>query len=105
MDQVQTSLVLFFTIVVTNPAPFRGSHLSAQIRSSMSYLPLLLVPLGPCTLSDSKRQEDTFLSEKLVPEMFLFSYCVRRVIWVVCHHSEVAERSDISESIFERYHV
>jgi len=105
MDQVHTSLVLCFAIVVTDPAPFRGSHGLAHLRSLMSYLPPLLVNLGQCTLSYSKLQEDTFHPVKLVQLMFHISYGVRRVALVLCHHTEVDERSDASESMFERYHL
>jgi len=105
MDQVQTSLVLFFAIVVTHPAPFTGSHRLAHRRSLMSYLPLLLVNLGQCTLSYSKLQKDTFHSVKLVQIMFHISHGDRRVASVLCHHTEVDECSDASESMFERYHL
>jgi len=105
MDQVHTSLVLIFAIVVTDPAPFRGTHGLAHLRSVMSYLPPLLVNLGQCTLSYSKLQEDTFHPLKLVQIMFHICYGVRRVAPVLCHHTEVEERSDASESMFERYHL
>ena len=105
MDQVHGSLVVFFTIVVTDPAPFRGSHGLAHLCSLMLYLPLLLVNLGQCTLSYSKLQEDTFHPVKLVQIMFHISYGVRRVASVLCHHTEVDERYDASESMFERYHL
>ena len=105
MDQVHTSLVLFFAILVTDPAPFRGSHGLARLRSLISYLPPLLVNLGQCTLSYSKLQEETFHSVKLVQIMFHISYGVRRVASVLCHHTEVDERSDVSRSRFARYHL
>jgi len=105
MDQVHTSLVLFFAIVVTDPAPFTGSHGLAYLRSLMSYLPPLLVNLGQCTLSYSKLQEATFHPVKLVQIRFHISYGVRRVAPVLCHHTEGDERSDASESMFERYHL
>jgi len=71
----------------------------------MLYLPQLLVNLGQCTLSYSKLQEDTFHPLKLVKIMFHRSYGVRRVASVLCHHTEVDERSDACESMFERYHL
>jgi len=105
MDQVYTSLVLFFAIVVTDPAPFRWSHGLAQLRSLMWNLPPLLVNLGQCTLSYTKLQEDTFHPVKLVQIMFHISYGFRLLAPVFCHHTEVDERSDASASIFERYHL
>jgi len=105
IDQVHTSHVLFFTIVVTDPAPFRGSHGLPHLRSLMSYLPPLLVNLGQSTLSYSKLQEDTFHPVKFVQIMFHISYGVRRVAPVLCHHAEVDVGSDASESMFERYHL
>ena len=105
MDQVHTSLVLFFSVVVTDPAPFRGGHGLAHLRSLMSYLPPLLVNLGQCTLSYLKLQEDTFHLVQLVEIIFHISYGVRCVAWVLRHHTEVDERSDASKSMFERYHL
>jgi len=105
LDQVHTWLVLFFEIIVTDPAPFRGSHVLAHQRSLMSYLPPLLVNLGQCKLSYSQLQEDTFHPVKLVQIMFHISYGVRRVAPLWCHYTEVDERSDASESMFERYHL
>ena len=104
MDQVHTSLVLFSAIVVADPALLRGSHGLAYLRSLMSYLPPLLVNLGQCMLSYSKLQEDTLYPVKLVQIMFHISYGVRRVASVLCHHTEVDEHSDASESLFERYY-
>jgi len=89
LDQVHTSLVLLFTIVVKDPAPFRGRHSLAHLRSLMSYLPPLLVNLGQCTLGYSKLQEDTFHPVKSVQIIFHISYGVRRVASVLCHHTEV----------------
>jgi len=105
MDQVHTLLVLFFAIVVTDLAPFRGSHGLADLRSLMSYLPPLLVNLGQYTLSYSKLQENTFHPVKLVQIMFHKSYGIKHMASVLCHHTEVDERSDASESMFERYHL
>ena len=105
MDQVHTSLGLFFAIVVTDLAPFRGNHGLAHLRSLMSYLPPLLINRGQCTLSYSKLQKDTFHAVKLIQIMFHISFGVRRVASVVCHHTEVDERCDASESMFERYHL
>jgi len=96
MDQVHTSLVLFCAIIITDPAPFRGSHGLGHLRYLMSYLPPLLVNLGQCTLSYSKLQEDTFHPVKLVQIMFHIRYGVRRVASALCHHTEVGERSDAS---------
>ena len=78
-DQAQTSLGLLFAIVVTGPAPFRGSHGLAHLRSLMSYLPPFLVHLGQCTLSYSNFQKDTFHHLKFVQIMFHISYGVRRL--------------------------
>jgi len=103
MDQVHTSLVLFFAIVVTESAPFRGSHRLAHLRALMSYLLSLLVNLGQCTLGYSKLQEDTFHPLKLVQIMFNKSYGVRRVASILCHYTEVDEHCNASESMFERY--
>ena len=50
MNQVLTSLVLFFGVAFTDPAPFRGGHGLAHMRSLMSYLPQLLVNLGQVSL-------------------------------------------------------
>jgi len=105
MDQLHTSLVLFFAIVVTDPALFRGSHRLPHLRSLMSYLPPLLVNLGQYTLSYSKLQKDTFHPVKLGWIMFHISYGVRRVAAVLCHHTGVDEHSDASESSFETYHL
>jgi len=105
MDQVHTSQGLFFAMVVTDPLPFSGSHRLAHLRSLMSYLPPLLVKLDQSTLSYLKLQEDTFHPVKLVQIMFYISYGVRRVASVLCHHTGVDERSDASESMFERYHL
>jgi len=105
MDQVHTSLVLFFAIVVTDPAPFRRSNGLAHLGSLMSYLPPLLVNLAQCALSYLKLKEDTFHPVKLVKIMFHISYGVRRLASVLCHHTEVDERSDASECMFERYHL
>ena len=105
MDQVHTSLVRFFPIVVTDPALFRRRHGLAHLSSLMGYLPRLLVNLGQCTLRYSQLQEDTFHPVKLVQMMFHISYGVRRVASVLCHHTEVDKRSDASESMFERYHL
>jgi len=104
MDQVHTSLVLFFAIAVTDPAPFRGSHGLAHLHSLILYLPPLLVNLGQCTLSYSKLQEDTFPPVKWVQIIFHINYGVRCVASVLCHHTEVDECSDASESMFERHH-
>ena len=57
MDQVHTSLVLLFTIVVTDLVLLRGSNGLAHVCSLMSYPPPLLVKLGQCTLSCLKLQE------------------------------------------------
>ena len=54
MGRVHTSLVLFFAMVITDPAPFTLSHGLAHLRSLMLYLPPLLVNLDQCTLSYSK---------------------------------------------------
>jgi len=105
IDHVQMSLVLFFAILGTDPALFRGSHGLAHLRSMMPYLSPLLVKLGLCTLSDLKIQEDTFHPVKLVQIMFLIFYGVRRLASVWCHHTEVNELSDASASMFERYHL
>src|ERR1700743_2756910 len=105
MNQVHTSLVLFFAVAFTDPAPFRGGHGLAHLRSLMSYVPPLLVNLGQCTLSYSKLQEDTFHLVKLVEIIFHISYGVRRVASVMRHHTQVDERPDASESMFERYHL
>ena len=105
MDQVHTSFVLFFAIVLTDLTPFRGSHGLAHLRFLMSDLAPLLVNLGLCTLSYWKLQEDTFHPVKLVQIMLHISYGVRGVAPVLCHHTEVDERSDASESMFERYHL
>ena len=102
MDQVHTELVFFFTIVVTDPAPVRGSHGLAHLRSLMSYLPPLLINLGQYTLSYSKLHEDTFYPVNLVQIMFHIRNGVRRVAPVLCQHSEVDERSVASEGMFER---
>jgi len=64
------SLVLFFAIVVMDPAAFRGRHGLPHLRSLMSYLPPLFVNLGQCTLSYSKLEEDILHSVKLVQIMF-----------------------------------
>jgi len=72
-DQVHTSGVLFFAIVVTDLARLRGSHGLAHLRSLMSYLPLLLINLGQYTLSYSKLQDDTFHLVKLAQIMFPIS--------------------------------
>ena len=53
MDQVRLWLVLFFTMVVTDPGRFGGSQVLAHLPSLMSYLSPLLVHLGQCTLSYS----------------------------------------------------
>jgi len=92
-------------MVVTDLAPFRGSHGLAHLRSLMSYLPPLLVDLGQYTLSYSKLHEDTFHPVKLVQIMFHTSYGVRRVAVVLCYHTEVEERSDASDTMFEGYHL
>ena len=81
MDDVNTSLVLIFGIVVMDPAPFRESHGLAHPHSLMSYLPPLLVTLGQCPLSYSKLQEDTFHPVKLVQIMCHISYGVSRWLW------------------------
>jgi len=105
--QVYTLLVLFFAIVITDQAPYKGSYGLAHLRSLISYLPLLLINLGQCTVSYSKLQEDTFRPVKLVQIRFHISYGVRRVASVLYHHTEVDERSEASESMFkfERYHL
>jgi len=105
MRQDHTSHVLFFAIVITDLAPFRGSHGRAHLRSLMLYLPLLLVNLGQCTLSYSKLQEDPFHHLKLVQIMFHITYGVRHMASVLCHHTKLDECSDASESMFERYHL
>ena len=105
MDQVHPSPVVFFAIVVTDPAPFRGGYGLAHLRSLMSYLPPLLVNLGQCTLGYSTLQEDTFHLVKSVQIIFPISYGVRCMASVLCHHTEVDERSDASESMFERYYL
>ena len=61
MDQVHTSLVLLFAIVITDPAPFRGSHALAHLRSLMLYLPPLLVNLGQSTLTYSNSKKIPFI--------------------------------------------
>ena len=48
VDQVHTSVVLFCTIIVADPAPFGGGNRLVHLRSLMSQLPSLLVNLGPC---------------------------------------------------------
>ena len=105
MDRVHPSPVLFFAIVVMDPAPVRGGYGLAYLRFLMSYLSLLLVNLGQYTLGYSKLQEDTFHLVKSVQIIFHISYGVRRVASVLCHHSEVNEHSGASESMFERYYL
>ena len=68
MDQVHPSPVLFFAIVVMDPAPFGGGYGLAHLRSLMSYLPALLLNLAQCTLGYSKLQEDTFSSCEIGPD-------------------------------------
>jgi len=105
MDQVHTSPMLLFAMIVTDPAPFRGSHGVAHLCSLIWYLPPLPVHLGKCMLSYSKLQEDTCHPMKLVQIMFLISYSVRCLASVLSYHSGVNERSDASDSMFERYHA
>jgi len=105
MDRVHTLLMIFLVIVVTDPAPFRGSHRLAHLRSLMSYLPPLLVNLGQCMLSYSKLKEDTFHPVKLVQIMFPISYGVRRLASILYHYTQVDECSHASETMFEMYHL
>src|SRR5437879_4634808 len=48
VDQVHTSVVLFCTIIVADPAPLGGGNRLVHLRSLMLQLPSLLVNLGPC---------------------------------------------------------
>ena len=105
MNQVHTLLVVFFAVAFTDPAPFRGGHGLAHVRCLMSYLPPLLVYLGQCMLSYSKLQEDTFHLVKLVEIIFHISHGVRHVASVLRYHTEVDERPDGSESMFERHQL
>ena len=67
--------------------------------------PTIARQLGQCMLSYSKLQEDTFHLVKLVEIIFHISYGVRRVASVLRLHTEVDERPDASENMFERYHL
>jgi len=71
----------------------------------MLYLPPLDGNLGQCTLSYWKLEQDAFHPVKLVKMMFHISYCIRGVASVLCHHTEVDERSDASATRFERYQL
>jgi len=99
------SLLLLFMVVILDPAPFRGDHGLAHLHSLMSYLPPLLVNPGQCMPSYLKLQEDIFYPVKLVGIIFHIGYGIRRMASGLRYHTEGDERSDASESMFERYHL
>jgi len=75
--------------------PYQGSLTSDLLA--------LLVNFGLCAFCHSKLQEDIFHHMKLVQIIFHVAYGVWGVASVLCHHIEVDERPDASESTFERY--
>jgi len=102
MNHVHTQFVLFVTIVVTDPAPLGWGYLLSYQGSLTSDLLSLIVNFGLCAFCHLKLQEDIFHSRKLVQIIFHVGYGVRGVASVLCHHIEVDECPDASESMFER---
>ena len=102
MNHVNTQFVGFVTIVITDRAPLRWAHLLPYQGSLMSDLLSLVVNFGLCAFCHLKLQEDIFHPMKLVQIIFHVGYGIRRVASVLCHHIEVDECPDASESTFER---
>jgi len=102
MNHVHTQCVLFVTIVVTDLAPLGSGHSLPYQGSLTSDLLWLLVNFGLCAFCHSKLQEDIFHPMKLVRISFRIGYGVSGVASVLCHHIEVDECPDGSESTFER---
>ena len=68
----------------------------------MSNLLSLLVDLGLCAFCHSELQEDVLHLMEPVQILFHIGYSVRCVASVLCHHIEVNECPDASDSTFER---
>jgi len=102
MNHVHTLLVLFVMIVVADPAPLGWGH-SLRYQGSLTWdLLFLLVNFDLCAFCHSKVQEDIFHAMKQVQIIFHIGYGVWGVASVLCHHIEVDECPDASESTFER---
>jgi len=104
INQVDTSLELFCTIVFRDLRPGRARQRRADLHSLILYIPQWLINLGQCTLSYSKLLEDTFHLVKLVQIILHISYGVRHLASVLCHHTEDNVSLAASKSLFERYH-
>jgi len=103
MNHVHTQFILFVLIVVAHLAPLGWGHVLPYQGSLTSDLLSLLVNFGQCAFCHSKLQEDIFHPMKLVEIICHVGYGVWGVASVLCHHIEVDERPDASESTFERY--
>ena len=95
--------MLFVSILVAHPARLGCGHTLMHWCSLKSNLLALRVDLGLCAFCHSELQEDVLHPMEPVQILFHIGYGVRCVASVLCHHTEVNEGSDASESTFERY--
>ena len=91
MDQFHTLVVLFFTIIVTNPAPLGWGHSLSDQGSLTAQLLAPLVSLLLCQFGYAKLPEDVFRLVEPRRVFFHIGYSLCRVTLVLSHHGEVKQ--------------
>jgi len=91
MYQFHTLVVLFFTIVVTDPAPLGWGHSLPHLGSLTTQLLTQLISLLLCPFGYAKLQEDVLPLVELRLIFFPLRYSLGCVTSVLSHHGEVKQ--------------
>jgi len=105
MYQFHTLVVLFFTIIVADPAPLGWGHSLPHLGSLTTQhlaqlISVLLRPLGY-----AKLQEDILRLVELHRIFFHIRYSLRCVTSVLSHHGEVKQLPDTGERTSQGLHL
>ena len=89
--QFYTLVVLFFTIVITDPAPQGWGHLLPDQGSLTVQVLAQLISFLLCLFGYAQLQEDVFRLIEPCRILFHIRYCLHRVTSVFSHHGEVKQ--------------
>jgi len=105
MYQFHTLVVLLFTIVVTDPAPFGLEHSLPHLGSLTTQLLAQLISLLLRPFGYTKLQEDVLRLVELRHIFFHIRYSLGCVTSVLSHHGKVKQRPDTGERTSEALHL
>ena len=91
MSQFHTLVVLFFTIVLTDPAPLGYGHLLPHLGSLTTQLLVQLISLLLHPFEYAKLDEDVLRLVELGRIFFHIRYSLGCVTSVLSHHGEVKQ--------------